>query len=97
MKGDSERASLLFTTDATTDAPAQRAPVDCEVSTNGRGINEPYRLVVISFDGRKTRERALIIFVLELIEPQPAAKADWNGKIWLYGHVLPRLLMTKRK
>jgi hypothetical protein len=83
MKGGSERASSLFPSDTTADAPTERAPVDCEVGANSRGINEPNWLGLAARDDREPRKRALVVFVLMKIESQPAAEADRRGKFWL--------------
>ena len=82
MKSDSDRASSLFPSDTTADAPTQRAPVDCEVDANRGCINESDRLANTAFDAGEPRERALVVFVLVLVEPQPAAEADRRRKFW---------------
>jgi hypothetical protein len=72
-----------FSADATFDPPAQRAPIDCKVGANGGGINEANGLGLATLDGGQSRKRALVVFVLVLIEPQPAAEADRHRKFWL--------------
>jgi hypothetical protein len=51
------------------DTPAERAPVDCKVGANGRGINESDRLGHAALNGWKASKRALVVFVLVVIEP----------------------------
>ena len=80
-----------FAADATADAATQRPPVDCKVRANRRGVDEADLLGLAPFDGWEPRKRALVVFVLVLGEPQPAPEADWCGKFWLQGHVLPHL------
>jgi hypothetical protein len=74
---------LGFPPNATFDATAQRTPVDCEVGANGRGINEADWLGPSAFDSGKPRERPFVVFVLVLVEPQPAAEADRRWEFWL--------------
>jgi hypothetical protein len=68
--------------DASADATTERSTVDRQVGTDGRGINEAYRLAVSAFDDGEPRKRALVVFVLVLIEPEPAAEADRRWKFW---------------
>jgi hypothetical protein len=72
-----------FSADATFDPPAQRAPIDCKVGANGGGIDEAHGLGLATLDGGQSRKRALVVFVLVLIEPQPAAEADRGRELGL--------------
>jgi hypothetical protein len=80
----------------TFNATAQRSPINCKVGANGRGINETNRRCLNPFDRRESRQRALVVFVLVLVEPQSTAETDGRRKFWLEGHVIPSRLLTRR-
>jgi len=65
-----------FAAHATFDAPTQRSAIDCQISADGRSINEADGLGFTTFDDGQSRKRPFVVFVLVLIEPQPAAETD---------------------
>jgi hypothetical protein len=79
----SEVGSYAFLAHPTFDTTAQCAPINCKVGANSRGINEADWLGLAALDGGKPRERALVVFVLVLVEPQSTAEADRRRKFWL--------------
>jgi hypothetical protein len=64
------------------DAPTECSAIDCQVGTNGHGINEADGLGLTTFDDGEPRKHPFVVFVLVLIEPQPAAETDWRRKFW---------------
>jgi len=67
--------------DATSDAPAQRPPVDRQVGADGIGVHEADWGRWITFDGGEPSKRALVVLVIVMIEAEPAAKADGRRKL----------------
>ena len=69
-------ADALFA-DATSDAPTERAPVDRKVGANSRGIDEADWRCLAPLDGWEARKRALVVFVLVLIEFVAGHRSGW--------------------